>query len=154
MKLALFDLDHTLIPMDSDFEWGQFTVSIGWRDADAFGRANQAFYERYKAGTLDIAEYTRFATAAIREQGMVKAHEAHVRFMNEVIRPAIKPAALALVKKHQAAGDEVIIITATNEFVTRPIAQAFGVTELMAKENSVLELPLRLHRVLAMGVTR
>ena len=132
MKLALFDLDHTLLPLDSDYSWGQFTVALGWRDAEGHTRANDAFYEQYKAGTLDIAEYIRFATGAIREQGMAKAHEAHARFMNEVIRPAVKPAALDLVKKHQAAGDEVIIITATNEFVTRPIAKAFGVTELMA----------------------
>jgi HAD superfamily hydrolase (TIGR01490 family) len=132
LKLALFDLDHTLLPLDSDYAWGQFTVSLGWRDADSHTRANDAFYEQYKAGTLNIAEYIRFATSALREQGMAKANAAHARFMNEVIRPVIKPAALDLVKKHQAAGDEVIIITATNEFVTRPIAQAFGVKELMA----------------------
>ena len=132
MKLALFDLDHTLLPLDSDYAWGQFTVSLGWRDADSHTRANDAFYEQYKAGTLDIAEYIRFATSAIREKGMTEANAAHARFMNEVIRPAIKPVALELVKQHQAAGDEVIIITATNEFVTRPIAQAFGVKELMA----------------------
>ena len=132
MKLALFDLDHTLLPLDSDYAWGQFTVSLGWRDADSHTRANDAFYEQYKAGTLDIAEYIRFATSAIREKGMTEANAAHAHFMNEVIRPAIKPVALELVKQHQAAGDEVIIITATNEFVTRPIAQAFGVKALMA----------------------
>lgn len=132
MKLALFDLDHTLLPMDSDHAWGQFTVKLGWRDADGHTRANDAFYEQYKAGTLNIAEYVRFATSAVREHGLTKANEAHARFMEEVIRPAIRPAALDLVRRHQAAGDEVIIITATNEFVTRPIAQAFGVGELMA----------------------
>jgi HAD superfamily hydrolase (TIGR01490 family) len=132
LKLALFDLDHTLLPLDSDYSWGQFTVALGWRDAEGHTLANDAFYEQYKAGTLDIHEYVRFATSAVREQGMAKANEARARFMNEVIRPAIRPAALELVKKHQAAGDEVIIITATNEFVTRPIAQAFGVSELMA----------------------
>lgn len=132
MKLALFDLDHTLLPLDSDYAWGQFTVKMGWRDAESHTRANDAFYEQYKAGTLDIAEYIRFATSAIRERGMAEANAAHARFMNEVIRPAIKPVALDLVKQHQAAGEEVLIITATNEFVTRPIAQAFGVKELMA----------------------
>jgi HAD superfamily hydrolase (TIGR01490 family) len=132
LKLALFDLDHTLLPLDSDYSWGQFTVAMGWRDAEGHTRANDAFYEQYKAGTLDIHEYIRFATGALREKGQTKAREAHARFMHEVIRPAITPAALALVKKHQAAGDEVIIITATNEFVTRPIAEAFGVKELMA----------------------
>lgn len=134
MNLALFDLDHTLIPMDSDYEWGQFTVAIGWRDAEAFGRDNQAFYERYKAGTLDIAEYTRFATAAIREQGMEKSIAAHARYMRDVVQKCIKKQAMELVEKHRQAGDAVIIVTATNEFVTRPIAQAFGVDELIAIE--------------------
>ena len=132
MKLALFDLDHTLIPMDSDHAWGQFTVALGWRDAKAFGRANDVFYERYKAGTLDIAEYVRFATAAIREQGLEKSMAAHASYMSAVVQKNIKKQALALVQRHQAAGDEVIIVTATNEFVTRPIAQAFGVQHLIA----------------------
>jgi HAD superfamily hydrolase (TIGR01490 family) len=132
MKLALFDLDHTLIPMDSDHAWGQFTVALGWRDAKAFGRANDVFYERYKAGTLDIAEYVRFATAAIREQGLEKSMAAHASYMSAVVQKSIKKQALALVQRHQAAGDEVIIVTATNEFVTRPIAQAFGVQHLIA----------------------
>ena len=132
LRLALFDLDHTLLPLDSDYAWGQFTVALGWRDAESHTRANDAFYEQYKAGTLDINEYIRFATSALRDHGLIKSNQAHARFMNEVIRPAIKPAAQALVQRHQAAGDTVIIITATNEFVTRPIAHAFGVHELMA----------------------
>lgn len=134
MNLTLFDLDHTLIPMDSDFEWGQFTVSLGWRDADTFGKANDVFYQQYKAGTLDIAEYIRFATAAIRERGVTEAVAAHARYMREVVGQRITPQARALVRQHQEAGDEVVIVTATNEFVTRPIAQAFGVSELIAIE--------------------
>lgn len=134
MKLALFDLDHTLIPMDSDFEWGQFTVRLGWRDEGSFGEANQVFYEQYKAGTLDIAEYIRFATAAIREQGMSNSIAAHAQYMSDVVQESIKTEALELVRKHQAAGDEVVIVTATNEFVTRPIAEAFGVKHLIAIE--------------------
>jgi HAD superfamily hydrolase (TIGR01490 family) len=134
MKLALFDLDHTLIPMDSDFEWGQFTVRLGWRDEGSFGQANHVFYEQYKAGTLDIAEYIRFATAAIREQGMSKSVAAHEEYMSDVVQKSITTDALELVRKHQAAGDEVVIVTATNEFVTRPIAEAFGVKHLIAIE--------------------
>ncbi len=134
MKLALFDLDYTLLPLDSDYAWGQFTVSLGWRDAESHTRANDAFYEQYKAGTLDIVEYIRFATSALREHGMATSDLAHERFMAEVIRPAIRPEALELVRAHQAAGDAVIIVTATNEFVTRPIAEAFGVSELIAIE--------------------
>jgi len=132
MKLALFDLDHTLIPIDSDYSWGQFTVQLGWRDAESHTRANDAFYEQYKAGTLDIHEYIRFTVQALREQGVPKSDAAHQRFMAEVIRPAMKPQAIELVRRHQAAGDQVVIVTATNEFVTRPIATAFGVPELIA----------------------
>jgi len=132
MRLALFDLDHTLIPIDSDYAWGQFTVQLGWRDAQSHTRANDAFYEQYKAGTLDIHEYIRFTVQALREQGVERSNAAHGRFMDEIIRPAIRPQALELVRRHQSAGDQVIIITATNEFVTRPIAAAFGVPELIA----------------------
>jgi HAD superfamily hydrolase (TIGR01490 family) len=132
MKLALFDLDHTLLPIDSDYSWGQFTVEIGWRDAESHTRANDAFYEQYKAGTLDIHEYTRFSVAPLTEHGVEKADAAHRRFMDQVIRPAIRPVALELVRRHQAAGDQVVIVTATNDFVTRPIAGAFGVSELIA----------------------
>ncbi len=132
MRLALFDLDHTLIPLDSDHAWGQFTVAQGWRDAEAFGRANDAFYAQYKAGTLDIAGYIRFATEVIRELGPERAAAAHADFMREMVLPHIQPQALQLVRHHQAAGDTVVIVTATNEFVTRPIADAFGVAELIA----------------------
>jgi HAD superfamily hydrolase (TIGR01490 family) len=132
MRLALFDLDHTLIPIDSDYSWGQFTVQLGWRDAESHTRANDAFYEQYKAGTLDIHEYVRFTVQALRERGVEQSNAAHRRFMDEIIRPAMQPQALDLVRRHQAAGDQVLIVTATNEFVTRPIATAFGVPELIA----------------------
>lgn len=132
MKLALFDLDHTLIPTDSDYEWGVFTTSLGWTDAVDFSRRNEVFFEQYKAGTLDIHEYVRFATAAIRRQGAINSIAAHEEFMRAVILKVIQPQALALVQAHQTAGDAVIIVTATNEFVVRPIAQAFGVAELIA----------------------
>jgi HAD superfamily hydrolase (TIGR01490 family) len=132
MKLALFDLDHTLIPIDSDHAWGQFTIRIGWRDAEAHTRANDAFYEQYKSGTLDIQEYIRFSVAPLAEHGVATSDAALRRFMDEVIRPAMRPQAIELVRRHQAAGDQVLIVTATNEFVTRPIAAAFGVPDLIA----------------------
>ena len=134
MKLALFDLDHTLLPIDSDYSWGVFTTTLGWTDPVDFSRRNDEFFAHYRAGTLDIHEYVRFATNAIRNQGAINSEAAHAQFMSAVIQPAIKTQALALVRSHQQAGDEVIIVTATNEFVTRPIAQAFGVTELIAVE--------------------
>ena len=133
-KLALFDLDHTLIPFDSDYSWGEFTLSLGWNDAGDFKRRNDAFYEQYKAGTLDIHAYCRFATSAVCREGQVKSLAAHAQYMIQVVQPGIKQQALDLVKKHQDAGDTVLIITATNEFVTRPIAEAFGVHELLAIE--------------------
>ncbi len=132
MKLALFDLDHTLIPIDSDYEWGVFTTALGWNDAAEFTQRNEGFFAQYGAGTLDIHAYVRFATAAIRCQGAIKSIAAHADFMGAVVQKAIKSQALALVEQHRAAGDAVVIVTATNEFVTRPIAQAFGVPELIA----------------------
>ena len=134
MKLALFDLDHTLLPIDSDQSWGHFTTTLGWTDAVAFTQKNDAFYAHYQAGTLDIQDYVRFATEAFRIRPRVEAEAAHARFMREVIQPAIGPQVLALLEKHRAAGEQLLIITATNEFVTRPIAHALGVDELIAVE--------------------
>lgn len=133
-KLALFDLDHTLLPIDSDYAWGTFTTTIGWTDPVAFARRNDEFYTHYQAGTLDVHDYVRFATEAARLKGPEVALAARERFMREVIAPAIRPQAVELVRRHREAGDEVLIITATNEFVTRPIAEAFGVQQLIAVE--------------------
>ncbi len=132
MKLALFDLDHTLLPIDSDYAWGQFTLEIGWSDPGHFKARNDQFYADYQAGTLDVHAYVRFATEAIRLRGEAAALAAREDFLARVIRPALRPQALDLVKRHQAAGDHVMIVTATNEFVTRPIADLFGVQELIA----------------------
>jgi len=131
-RLALFDLDHTLLPLDSDYEWGEFTIRLGWCDATEFKRRNAEYFEHYRAGTLDIHDYVRFATQALREQGPQAAAQAHARFMDEVIGPAIRPRALELVERHRRAGEQLMIVTATNDFVTGPIAQVFGVDELIA----------------------
>ncbi len=131
-KIALFDLDHTLIPFDSDYEWNEFTIALGWRDGAEFRLANEAFFAQYRSGTLDIHAYVRFATQAMREQGATKSIAARARFMGARVLKDIKIQAVELVKTHQAAGDAVAIVTATNEFVTRPIADAFGVAELIA----------------------
>jgi HAD superfamily hydrolase (TIGR01490 family) len=134
MKLALFDLDNTLLPIDSDYAWGEFSQHIGWTDPVSFKARNDQFYADYQSGVLDIHEYVRFATDAVRKKGAEQAEIAHRQFMREIILPAVKPSAIELVKQHQAAGDHVMIVTATNEFVTRPIATAFGVSELIAVE--------------------
>ena len=131
-RLTLFDLDHTLLPIDSDYEWGDFTTRIGWNDPVEFGRRNAEFFADYQAGTLDVHDYVRFAIDAVRQRGPQAAAQAHAQFMREVVQPAIRPEALALLRQHQEAGDLVVIITATNEFVTAPIAQALGVSELLA----------------------
>ncbi len=128
----MFDLDHTLLPIDSDHSWGVYTSTIGWTDPAEFNRRNDEFYAHYKAGTLDIHDYVRFATDAVRLKGADAAAQAHAGFMQSVVLPELRSEALALVHGHQAAGDQVVIVTATNEFVTRPIAQAFGVGELIA----------------------
>jgi HAD superfamily hydrolase (TIGR01490 family) len=133
-NLALFDLDHTLIPIDSDFSWGEFTMSLGWVDSAEFKRKNDAFYADYKNGTLDIGEYVRFSTDAICRQGEPKSMAARGHYISGVVRPVIHPQAVELVRKHQTEGDATIIVTATNEFVTRPIASLFGVDELIAVE--------------------
>jgi HAD superfamily hydrolase (TIGR01490 family) len=133
-KIALFDLDHTLLPIDSDYSWGEFTQQIGWTDPVEFKRRNDTFYAHYVAGTLDVHDYVRFAVEALRQRGAQAYGEAHARFMREWITPNLRPQALALVRAHQERGDTVAIVTATNELVTRPIAAAFGVPELIAVE--------------------
>jgi HAD superfamily hydrolase (TIGR01490 family) len=131
-NITLFDLDHTLLPLDSDYAWGEFTTQIGWTDPIEFKKRNDEFFAQYKKGELQIAEYVRFATAAIKAHGATESIAAHARFMLATIQPAIKKAATDLVAKHRDAGDQLIIVTATNEFVTRPIATAFGIEDLIA----------------------
>jgi HAD superfamily hydrolase (TIGR01490 family) len=140
-KLALFDLDHTLIPFDSDYSWGEFTTALGWTDGAEFKRKNESFYADYKAGTLDIHAYCRFATAAICQQGATNSIAAHADYMRAIVQGGIQPQARKLVQDHQAAGDTVVIITATNEFVTAPIARAFGVDDLLAIELQLDSTP-------------
>ena len=131
-NITLFDLDHTLLPLDSDYSWGEFTTQIGWTDLVEFKKRNDEFFAQYKKGELKISEYVRFATQAIKDQGAAKSIAAHADFMKTVIQHAIKQAATDLIAKHRAAGDQLIIVTATNEFVTRPIATALGIDELIA----------------------
>jgi HAD superfamily hydrolase (TIGR01490 family) len=134
MRLTLFDLDGTLLPNDSDHAFGEFVIGLGWADAEAHRRGNDAFYAAYLAGTLDIDAYVDFATSPWRGRSAAELDAAMARFLAEVVQPQLHPAALELVRRHQAEGDLVAIVTATNEFVTRPIARLFGVDELIATE--------------------
>lgn len=130
--LALFDLDGTLIARDSDHAFGEFMVQLGWADATEHRRRNDAFFAQYQAGTLDVAAYVDFATSAWRARPLDQQQAARRRFMDEVVQPMITPQARALVHQHLDAGHQVAVVTATNEFVTQPIAQAFGVDTLIA----------------------
>ncbi|MBB5466546.1 HAD superfamily hydrolase (TIGR01490 family) [Paraburkholderia sp. CI2] len=133
-NLALFDLDHTLIPTDSDHEWGRFMVKKGMVDAENFARENDRFYADYKAGKLDIHAYLIAMLTPLAKYTRAQLADFHAQYMHEVITPAIQPVALELVKQHREAGDLCCVVTATNEFITRPIAQAFGVDTLIACE--------------------
>ncbi len=132
MNLALFDLDGTLIAGDSDHAFGDFVVAQGWVDAALHRQRNDAFYRQYLAGTLDIDEYVDFATSAWRHRPLAEQQALRQRFMAEVMAPQLLPAAFALIETHRAAGDLMAIVTATNEFVTRPIADALGLQHLIA----------------------
>ena len=131
-NLCLFDLDDTLLPLDSDHAWGEFVIRLGWVDEAQFRRRNDTFYTQYQAGQLDIHAYIAFATEPLRQRSVAEAAQAHARFMREVIAPGLRDSALSLVAQHQAQGDLIAIVTATNEFITAPIAAAFGVEHLLA----------------------
>ena len=134
MNLTLFDLDGTLIETDSDHAFGEFLVREGWADAIEFRRRNDAFYADYLAGRLDVAAYIDFATAPWRARPEAEALALRQRFVDEVMRPSLHESAQALVRRHVDAGDRVAIATATNEFITRPIAALFEVPTLIALE--------------------
>ncbi len=132
MNLCLFDLDDTLIPLDSDYAWGEFVVRLGWVDGEEYRRGNEFFYAQYREARLDIDAYIDFTTAPLRSRSEAERHAAQKRFMAEVIQPVLHPAARALVDGHRARGDRIALVTATNEFVTAPIAAAFGIETLIA----------------------
>jgi len=134
MRLALFDLDNTLLTGDSDYEWGQFLVDHGVLDRDAYEAQNRAYYEQYVAGTLDIHEYLGFALRPLAEHTAADLETWHAEFMRLRILPMITPAARALVKRHAGTGELCAIITATNSFITAPIAREFAVPHLIATE--------------------
>jgi HAD superfamily hydrolase (TIGR01490 family) len=134
VALALFDLDNTLLAGDSEHAWGEFLVEIGAVDEETFRAENDRLYEEYLAGTLDIYESIRFQLGPLMEHPPDTLRRWQEEFMRSRIEPMITPAAVALVEKHRAAGDDLAIITASNSFVTRPIADCFGVRELLAVE--------------------
>lgn len=138
MTLALFDLDNTLLSGDSDYEWGQFLVRKGLVDPDVYEAENQRFYGQYQQGTLDILEYSAFAFKPLSKRSMEELASLHQDFMQESILPIISDAARQLVDEHRQQGHTLVVITATNSFVTRPIAEAFGIPNLLATEPKIV----------------
>jgi HAD superfamily hydrolase (TIGR01490 family) len=134
VNLALFDLDNTLLSGDSDFEWSQFLVEQGILDRELFEAKNLAFFEQYKAGTLNIQEFLEFQLKPLSRHSRKVLDEWHAEFMRIKVRPMMGAQAKALVEKHRAAGDVCMIVTATNSFVTAPIAREFGVEHLIATD--------------------
>ena len=141
MNLALFDLDNTLLSGDSDFEWAQFLISQGVLDREIHEAKNNEFYEQYKAGTLDIQAFLDFQLAPLARHSRAELDAWHREFMRTRIHPIIGAPARALVEKHLAAGDLTVVVTATNTFVTGPIARELGIPHLIgtipAQENGV-----------------
>jgi len=136
--LALFDLDNTLLAGDSDALWGEFIAQNGHVDKEEYTRENRRFYEAYKAGTLDIDEFLRFSLKPLSQLSMEKLTELHRQFMQETITPLISQQARDLVNRHREQGDELLIITATNRFITAPIAKEFGIDNLIATEPEIV----------------
>ena len=134
MRLVLFDLDNTLLAGDSDFEWAQFLIEQGVLDREVYEARNLAFYEQYKAGTLDIHEFLNFQLKPLARHTRSQLDAWHEQFMQEKILPIVAPKARELVARHAQDADLMAIITATNSFVTAPIAKAFGIFHLIATE--------------------
>lgn len=131
MQLVLFDLDNTLLAGDSDFEWGRFLINLGVLDEELHLARNAQFYEDYKQGTLDIHAFLEFQLKPLSTHPRAQLDAWHAKFMQQVIRPIITPQSRALVEKHRANGDLMVVITATNSFVTAPIARELGILHLI-----------------------
>lgn len=138
MTLAIFDLDNTLLDGDSDYLWGRFLGDEGVVDAKLYEIENQRFYEEYKTGVLDIFEFLAFSLQPLSEHSMEELAILHEKFMNTIIRPRITAAARQLLEKHRTNGDFLLIITATNLFITAPIARELGVDDIIATNAEIM----------------
>ncbi len=134
MKLSLFDLDNTLLDGDSDYAWAQHLIEIGVLDAAAYEAENERYYQDYLAGHLDIRAFLDFQLAPLASHGLAELDAWRADFLERRIKPMVLPEARLLVQSRLARGDRVAIITATNAFITRPIADLFGVAHLLATE--------------------
>lgn len=139
MSLAIFDLDNTLLGGDSDYLWGRFLVEQGLVDGEYYERENQRFYDQYQAGTLDIHEFLAFMLRPLAENSPTELLNWRTRFIDTKIRPILLPRAAELVARHRGAGDTLLIVTATNRFITEPIAELLSVPHLLATEPEFAE---------------
>ncbi len=139
MALALFDLDNTLLAGDSDYLWGEFLTEQGIVDRDLYARENQRFYDEYKQGTLDIHEFQAFSQQPLVDNDPQEMRGLRAQFLEEKIRPIMLAASFELVKQHREQGDTLVVITATNSFVTSPIVEAFGIENLLATEPEMID---------------
>lgn len=139
MALAIFDLDNTLIAGDSDYLWGVFLVEKGLVDGEVYERENSRFYQEYKEGRLDIYEFIRFALKPLRDNDPAQLRQLREEFLQQKIDPIIQQAARDLVERHRVTGDTLLIITATNAFVTQPIAARFGIENLLATQPELVD---------------
>lgn len=139
MNLAIFDLDHTLLVGDSDYLWGRFLVDQGHVDGQTYERRNRVFYEQYLAGTLDMEEFCRFAFAPLTQNPLETLLRWREQFIRERIEPIVAPLAPALLERHRVQGDLLLITTATNRFITEPIAQLLGVETLIATDPEIVD---------------
>lgn len=139
MRLTLFDLDNTLLAGDSDYEWGRFLVDESVVDAEEYERRNRAFHADYLNGELDIHAFQRFSQQPLLDNPPERMLALRERFIDERIRPLVAAGAPALIRSHRERGDALLIITATNRFITQPIAELLGIPDLLATEPEVVD---------------
>lgn len=132
MKLALFDLDHTLLSTDSDHSWGEFLVDEGLVDPVRHRQMNDQFYADYKAGELDPIAYNEFVFEFLTQHDLAELDTLHQRFMQKIIRPQMRQQGFEAIERHRQAGHQIVGITATSDFITRPIFNAFGISDVIA----------------------
>ncbi|MEY3441441.1 MAG: hypothetical protein RL493_679 [Pseudomonadota bacterium] len=134
MNLALFDLDNTILAGDSDYNWSRFLIQEGYLDGAIHAEKNEKFYADYKAGTLDIYAFVEFQFKPLARNPRTVLNQLLKKYVEEVIKPMITEKARVLVKRHQEEGDLIIVITATNSFITKPIAELFGIENLIGTD--------------------
>jgi HAD superfamily hydrolase (TIGR01490 family) len=139
MALAIFDLDNTLLGGDSDYLWGEFLVENDYVVSKYHQKMNEVFYQQYLAGTMDMVEFLAFQLKPLADNDIAKLHRWRETYLSQKIAPIMLSAARELIKKHQHAGDTLLIITATNDFITAPIADQLGIANLIATEAEMID---------------